>query len=99
EDDPAVPTSGRRLAYARWLTDGKHPLVARVLVNRVWMHHFGRGIVNTPADFGALGERPSHPELLDWLADEFVRSGWRLKPLHRLIVTSTAYRQSSRRSD
>ena len=95
DDDPQVPTTGRRLAYARHLTSGRHPLVARVLVNRVWMHHFGRGLVGTPADFGVLGERPTHPELLDWLADEFVRSGWRLKPLHRLIVTSTAYRQSS----
>jgi hypothetical protein len=96
-DDPAVPTTGRRLAYANHLTSGSHPLVARVLVNRVWMHHFGRGIVNTPADFGALGERPSHPQLLDWLADEFVRGGWKLKRLHKLMVTSTAYRQSSRR--
>lgn len=96
-DDPSVPTTGRRLAYARYLTSGQHPLVARVLVNRVWMHHFGQGLVATPADFGALGDRPSHPELLDWLADEFVRSGWSLKHLHRLMVTTTAYRQSSRR--
>ena len=85
-------TSGRRLAYARHLTDGRHPLVARVLVNRFWMHHFGRGLVGTPGDFGFLGERPTHPELLDWLADEFMRNGWRLKPLHKLIVMSTAYR-------
>ncbi|MCA1686178.1 MAG: DUF1549 and DUF1553 domain-containing protein, partial [Planctomycetia bacterium] len=97
-DDPDLPTTGRRLAYARHLTDGRHPLLARVLVNRVWLHHFGRGIVETPADFGALGARPTHPELLDWLADAFVRGGWALKPLHRLIVTSTAYRQSSRRT-
>src|SRR5437763_413371 len=96
-DAPGLPTTGRRLAYARHLTSGRHPLVARVLVNRVWMHHFGRGIGATPADFGALGERPTHPELLDWLADEFVRGGWTLKRLHRLIVTSTAYRQTSRR--
>ncbi|WP_406693919.1 PSD1 and planctomycete cytochrome C domain-containing protein [Singulisphaera sp. Ch08] len=96
-DDPALPTTGRRLAYARHLTSGKHPLVARVLVNRVWLHHFGRGIVNTPGDFGMLGERPSHPALLDWLADEFMSQGWSLKKLHRLILTSTAYRQSSRR--
>ncbi|SIO22841.1 Planctomycete cytochrome C [Singulisphaera sp. GP187] len=96
-DDPALPTSGRRLAYARHLTNGKHPLVARVLVNRVWLHHFGRGIVNTPGDFGMLGDRPSHPALLDWLADEFMSNGWSLKKLHRLILTSTAYRQSSRR--
>ncbi len=99
DDDPQVPTTGRRLALARQLTNGKHPLVARVLVNRVWMNRFGRGLVASPGDFGQLGERPSHPELLDWLADEFVRSGWSLKPLHRLLVNSTAYRQSSTRSD
>ena len=89
-------SSGRRLAYAHWLTSGKHPLVARVLVNRFWLNHFGRGIVNTPGDFGALGERPTHPELLDWLASEFMDGGWKLKPLHRLMVLSTTYRQSSR---
>lgn len=89
-------SSGRRLAYARWLTNGKHPLVARVLVNRFWSHHFGRGIVNTPGDFGVLGERPTHPELLDWLASQFVEGGWKLKPLHRLMVLSSAYRQGSR---
>jgi len=88
-------TSGRRLAYARWLTSGQHPLVARVLVNRMWLNHFGRGIVSTPGDFGALGERPTHPELLDWLAGEFMRGGWKLKPLHRVILLSTTYRQSS----
>lgn len=88
-------SSGRRLAYAQWLTSGKHPLTARVLVNRFWMNHMGRGIVNTPGDFGRLGELPTHPELLDYLADEFVKGGWRLKPLHRLIVLSSAYRQSS----
>jgi len=65
-------------------------------VNRVWMHHFGRGLVGTPADFGAMGERPSHPELLDWLADDFMRHGWPMKRLHRLILTSSVYRQSSR---
>jgi mono/diheme cytochrome c family protein len=95
-DDESLPTSGRRLAYARWLTNGQHPLVARVFVNRIWMHHFGRGLVASP-DFGRLGEKPSHPELLDWLADEFLRSGWSLKKLHRLLMTSATYRQSSRR--
>ncbi len=97
----AVPSgsSGRRLAYARWLTSGKHPLVARVLVNRFWMHHFGRGIVNTPGDFGVPGDRPTHPELLDWLATRFMEGGWRLKPLHRLLVLSTVYRQSSTAAD
>jgi hypothetical protein len=94
-DDPQLATSGRRLAYARHLTDGRHPLVARVLVNRFWLHHFGRGLVATPADFGVLGQLPSHPELLDWLADDFMAGGWKLKRLHRTIVTSTAYRQSS----
>ena len=88
-------SSGRRLAYAQWLTSGKHPLVSRVLVNRFWLNHMGRGIVNTPGDFGRQGELPSHPELLDWLADEFVKGGWKLKPLQRLIVLSNAYRQSS----
>jgi len=99
DDDPQIPTSGRRLAYARYLTSGKHPLIARVLVNRFWMHHFGRGLVATPGDFGTLGEKPSHPELLDWLADEFMAGGWKLKRLQRLIVTSTAYRQDSHRRD
>ena len=97
-DDPHLPTTGRRLAYARWLTSGQHPLVARVLMNRVWMHLVGRGIVGTPADFGQLGARPTHPELLDWLASELVDSGWNLKALQRLIVTSAVYRQSARRS-
>ena len=96
-DDESLPTSGRRLAYARWLTNGQHPLVARVFVNRIWMHHFGRGLVASAGDFGRLGEKPSHPELLDWLAGEFTRSGWSIKKLHRLLMTSTAYRQSSRR--
>lgn len=92
-DDPELSTSGRRLAYAEHLTSGQHPLVPRVLVNRVWMHHFGQGLVRTPSDFGALGERPSHPELLDWLASQLVERGWSLKELHRLIMTSSAYRQ------
>jgi hypothetical protein len=95
-NDAAVPTTGRRLAYARHLTSGKHPLVARVLVNRFWLHHFGAGLVANPGDFGTLGSPPSHPELLDWLTDEFMANGWRLKPLHRLIMNSAAYRQSSR---
>jgi mono/diheme cytochrome c family protein len=96
--DSHLPTSGRRLAYARRLMSGKHPLVGRVLVNRIWLHHFGRGIVGTPSDFGRLGERPTNLELLDWLADEFASSGWNLKQLQRLIVTSTAYRQNSART-
>jgi cytochrome c551/c552 len=86
----------RRVELARWLTDPANPLPARVIVNRLWQHHFGRGLVATPNDFGIRGEPPSHPELLDWLASELVRNGWRLKPIHRLIVTSSAYRQSTR---
>ncbi len=98
EKAPALATSGRRLAFAQSITDGRHPLTTRVLVNRVWHHHFGRGIVASLGDFGHIGERPTHPELLDWLASEFVAQGWSLKKLHRLILTSTAYRQSSVRS-
>src|SRR5262249_60565270 len=85
--DPALPTTGRRRAFARGLTSGKHPLTARVVMNRVWQHHFGKGIVGTPGDFGFLGERPTHPELLDWLASEFMTGGWRLKRMHKMIVT------------
>lgn len=93
------PTStGRRIALARHLVNGKHPLVGRVLANRIWLHHFGRGLVDTPGEFGNLGQRPSHPELIDWLADELVRNDWDLKSLHRTIVTSTVYRQSSART-
>jgi hypothetical protein len=99
KNDPAVASTGRRLAYARQLTDGKHPLVARVLVNRFWLHHFGHGIVGTPGDFGALGEQPTHPELLDWLANDFMRGGWRLKRLHKTLLLSTAFRQSSARTE
>jgi hypothetical protein len=95
-DDSSLSTTGRRLAFARWLTCGEHPLLARVMVNRVWMHHFGRGLVDTPSDFGKLGAPPTHPELLDWLADEFMRQGWSLKKLHRLILRSTVWRQGSR---
>jgi hypothetical protein len=88
-------TSGRRLAFARWLTQPGHPLTARVMVNRIWLHHFGEGIVATPEDFGTLGSPPSHPQLLDWLAREFVETGWSIKHVHRLIMTSSAYRQRS----
>jgi len=93
--DPKLGEAGRRLALADWIADGKNPLTARVIVNRIWQQHFGRGIVGTPSDFGANGERPSHPELLDWLAADFLAHGGRLKRLHRLIVTSSTYRQSS----
>jgi hypothetical protein len=95
---PAAKSSGRRTALARWLTRPEHPLTARVIVNRVWQHFFGEGIVATPENFGHSGARPTHPELLDWLATEFVRGGWRLKPLHKLILSSTVYRQASARS-
>jgi hypothetical protein len=88
-------TSGRRTALACWLTRPDHPLTARVFVNRVWQHYFGEGIVVTSDNFGHLGARPTHPELLDWLATEFVRSGWKIKALHRVIVLSSVYRQSS----
>jgi hypothetical protein len=95
DDDPTLPTTGRRLAYARHLTSGKHPLVSRVLMNRVWMNLFGRGLVATPGDFGSLGLRPTHPELLDLLALEFTERGWNLKEMQKWIMTSTVYRQSS----
>jgi hypothetical protein len=85
-----------RLDLAHWLTRPDHPLTARVIVNRLWQHHFGRGLVGTPNDFGLRGERPTHPELLDWLATELVESGWSLKHLHRLMVLSAAYQQDSR---
>lgn len=97
-NDETLSSSGRRLAYARHLTSGRHPLVARVLVNRFWIHHFGQGLVSTVGDFGVKGEQPSHPELLDWLASEFMESGWSLKKLHRLILNSTAWQQSSVRT-
>jgi hypothetical protein len=98
EKDATLPTSGRRLAYARNLVKGDHPLIGRVLVNRIWLHHFGRGLVDTPGDFGVLGTRPTHPELLDWLADELVHLGWSQKRFHKLIMTSSVYRQTSQRS-
>ncbi|MEX0676575.1 MAG: DUF1549 and DUF1553 domain-containing protein [Pirellulales bacterium] len=89
-------SSGRRSALAEWLCRADHPLTARVMVNRIWQHHFGAGIVATPNDFGAMGEPPSHRDLLDWLAVEFVDRGWSIKAMHRLMVTSAAYCQSSR---
>ncbi len=97
--DAKGETSGRRLALANWLTQPDHPLTARVFVNRVWHHHFGRGIVETLGNFGHSGSLPSHPELLDWLAVDFMEHGWSVKRLHRQIMLSTAYRQSSRRPD
>ena len=93
---PVQPEStGRRAALARWLTQPENPLTARVIVNRVWQYHFGRGLVATASDFGKLGEPPSHPELLDWLTRRFIADGWSLKKLHRLILLSSAYQQSA----
>jgi len=89
---------GKRRALAEWLTDRRNPRTARVMVNRLWQYHFGRGLVPTPNDFGKLGESCTHPELLDWLADEFMNGGWRIKRMHRLILLSAAYRMSSRAS-
>ncbi len=96
--EPGQVPPGRldRLALARWLTRPDHPLTARVMVNRVWQHHFGRGLVATPNDFGLRGVPPTHPELLDWLAVEFVEHGWSVKHLHRLLLLSSAYQQDSR---
>jgi hypothetical protein len=90
-----IESTGRRTALAKWLTDPENPLPARVMVNRIWHYHFGKGIAGTPSDFGIMGERPTHPELLDWLAQEFVRSGWSLKHMHRLIMNSAVYQQAS----
>jgi hypothetical protein len=92
---PDAAEQQRRLALADWIASPQNPLTARVMVNRIWQGHFGTGLVETPSDFGRNGARPSHPELLDWLASEFVRSGWSVKRLHRLIVLSATYRQSS----
>jgi mono/diheme cytochrome c family protein len=99
---PVIPTpsadaktTGRRTALAGWIASPDNPLTARVMVNRIWQHHFGRGLVRSPSNFGLAGDPPTHPELLDWLAAEFIAGGWRLKPLHKLILMSEAYRASS----
>ena len=88
-------TSGRRLAFSRWLMDINNPLTARVMVNRIWQQHFGRGLVDTPSEFGLLGSAPTHPQLLDWLAAELISNKWDLKAIHRLILTSATYCQAS----
>src|SRR5207237_2052608 len=99
ESDPAaVSPDQRRGMLAKWVVSPKNPLAARVLVNRIWGWHFGQGIVRTPNDFGAQGQPPTHPELLDWLAAELIRNGWRLKPIHKLLMTSAAYAQSGETS-
>ena len=96
-DPPAADakTTGRRLQLARWITHPDHPLTARVLVNRLWLHHFGEGIVRSPNNFGFLADPPTHPQLLDWLAAEFLSGGWTIKRMHRLILTSQTWQQSS----
>jgi hypothetical protein len=93
---PGKTTSLRRLTLARWIANSDNPLTARVIVNRVWHYHFGEGLVRTPSDFGSMGQPPTHPALLDWLADRFVQDGWSLKKLHRLIMTSNTYRMGKR---
>ncbi|MCF6313295.1 MAG: PSD1 and planctomycete cytochrome C domain-containing protein [Verrucomicrobiales bacterium] len=98
DNNPELPTTGRRLAYAQKLTNGKHPLVSRVLVNRFWSHLFGQGIVGTLGDFGTLGTQPSHPELLDWMAADFTQHGWDFKRTIKQMLMSSAYRQSSDRT-
>ncbi len=101
-DDPHVVTaelSGRRLQLARWIASDKNPLTARSFVNRVWQYHFGTGIVKTPNNFGAKGSKPTHPELLDWLTVDFIENGWKVKRLHRLIMSSDAYQRSGRHAD
>jgi mono/diheme cytochrome c family protein len=97
--DPKAQTSGRRRVLAEWIASSDNPLTARVLVNRLWQYHFGRGIVRSSSNFGYGGTPPTHPELLDWLASEFVARGWKLKAMHRLVVLSNAYRMSSRRDE
>lgn len=89
-----TPKTGRRLAFAKWLTHPDHPLTSRVMVNRIWFHHFGQGLVKSLDNFGVKGERPTHPELLDWLAVEFVKANWSIKTMHRIILNSKTYRQS-----
>lgn len=90
-----TPEQQRRVALANWIASKENPLTARVMVNRIWHHHFGTGIVDTPSDFGKMGTQPTHPELLDWLADEFMKSGWSIKHVQKLIVTSAVWQQSS----
>ena len=92
-------SSGRRSALARWMTRPDHPLTTRVAVNRMWQKHFGKGIVETSGDYGFMGDTPTHPQLLDWLATELPRRGWSQKAMHRLMVTSASYRQVSRFED
>jgi hypothetical protein len=95
ENQPAVESGSGRLQIARWMASKDNPLTARVMVNRIWKHHFGNGIVRSTDNFGKMGEAPSHPELLDYLASEFMSSGWSVKAMHRMILLSSAYQMSS----
>ena len=96
---PGKGNTGRRTAFARWVASPEHPLFARVMVNRIWQHHFGTGLASTPDNLGKSGAKPTHAQLLDYLATEFVRSGWSVKALHRMIMNSAVYRQSARIAD
>ncbi|MBL8178947.1 MAG: DUF1553 domain-containing protein [Bryobacterales bacterium] len=98
EDQPELPlnTEKPRLKLAEWIVEPANPLTARVMTNRIWQYHFGRGLVSTPNDFGRMGTMPSHPELLDWLSNQYIAGGWRMKPLHRMLLLSSTYRQASR---
>ncbi|MCZ2147641.1 MAG: DUF1501 domain-containing protein [Bryobacterales bacterium] len=96
DHQPPIENGSGRLELAGWMASERNPLTARVMVNRIWKHHFGSGIVRTVDNFGKMGEAPSHPELLDWLANRFVASGWSVKQMHRLMVLSSTYRMSSR---
>ena len=96
DEQPSIASGSGRRELANWVAAKENPLTARVIVNRIWQWHFGEGLVRTPSNFGKLGEKPTHPELLDWLATKFVQDGWSLKQLHRQIMRSATYQQSSR---
>ncbi|HTU27463.1 MAG TPA: DUF1553 domain-containing protein, partial [Pirellulales bacterium] len=96
DNQPPITQGSGRLELARWITRPDNPLIARVMVNRIWMHHFGQGLVRTPGNFGTMGQAPTHPELLDFLAGRFIESGWSIKAMHRLLTQSAVYLQSSR---
>src|SRR6185436_17128395 len=95
EHQTPIRQGSGRLELAKWLVDPKHPLTARVIVNRIWQYHFGEGLVRSPNNFGKLGDQPSHPELLDYLAKRFVEGGWSLKKMHRMLMMSSAYQMDS----
>src|SRR6185437_930620 len=95
DQQPVIGSGSGRMELAQWIASADNPMTARVMVNRIWQHHFGEGIVRTPNNFGKLGTAPTHPDLLDWLALRFIDSGWSVKQMHRLIMLSSAYQQSS----